>query len=414
MNKKSFIISVFTVFVQYYDYHLFGFMAANIATNFFPADEVITQLLNTYLLMAIAMIAKPLGAIIFGKMGDLKGRSNSFKVSLIGTSAASFILFIAPSYESIGLLSAFILLLCRMSICAFVTSGSDGVRIYIYEHIHVSKRCLGVGITTVFTQAGSLTASLSAWFFTQNYLPDYSWKFAFLVGSILGIIALLAMKITNFSDSTLVHENDSFSKFQNLSLTKIIKTNWQLFLLCIILAGSIGATNQFLIVFFGTYNFEIIGTVDRSSMQKIISLAIVAYMVFSVVGGYIADKIGQYIVALFALFAVLVCSILLCIYLNDKILNEWVFISLAALMPFITMPAAAIFKQSIPIAIRYRLFALSHAIGSVVISAPTAFLSTFIYHKTNIIWLPIAYFICTVIMIFWSLHYLNKRIVNNL
>ena len=50
-------------------------------------------------------------------------------------------------------------------------------------------------------------------------------------------------------------------------------------------------------------------------------------------------------------------------------------------MPFITMPAAAIFKQSIPIAIRYRLFALSHSIGSVVISAPTAFLSTFIYHK---------------------------------
>ena len=53
----------------YYDYHLFGFMAANIAANFFPADEVVTQLLNTYLLMAVAMIAKPLGAIIFGKMG---------------------------------------------------------------------------------------------------------------------------------------------------------------------------------------------------------------------------------------------------------------------------------------------------------------------------------------------------------
>jgi len=411
LKKKSFIISVFTVFVQYYDYHLFGFMAASIAAHFFPADEVITQLLNTYLLMAIAMIAKPLGAIIFGRMGDLKGRSNSFKVSLVGTSVASFILFIAPSYESIGLLSAFILLLCRMSICAFVTSGSDGVRIYIYEHTPASRRCLGVGITTLFTQAGSLTASMSAWFFTQNYLPGYSWKFAFLVGSILGIITLITMKVTNFSDSKLMHENDGFSEFQNLSLTQIIKTNWQLFVLCIVLAGSIGSTNQFLIVFFGTYNFEIIGTIDRSSMQKIISLAIVAYMVFSVVGGYIADRIGPYIVALFALFAVLGCSILLCMHLNDRILNEWIFISIAALMPFITMPAAVIFKQSIPVAIRYRLFSLSHAIGSVVISAPTAFLSTFIYHKTNIIWLPIVYFICTIIMLFLALHYLNKRIL---
>ena len=103
---------------------------------------------------------------------------------------------------------------------------------------------------------------------------------------------------------------------------------------------------------------------------------------------------------------------LLCLYLNNRILNEWVFIGIATLMPFVTMPAAAIFKQSIPEAIRYRLFSLSHAIGSVLISAPTAFLSTFIYHKTNIIWLPIVYFICTIIMIFLSLHYLNKRIVN--
>ncbi len=386
-------------------------MAANIASHFFPSDEVITQLLNTYFLMSIAMIAKPLGAITFGKIGDLKGRSNSFKFSLIGTSAASFILFIAPSYESAGLLSAFILLLCRMSICAFVTSGSDGVRIYIYEHIAVSKRCLGVGVTTLFTQAGSLTASLSAWFFTLNYLPDYSWKFAFLVGGILGLIALFAMKITNFSDNKQMHEADGFAEFQNLSLTKIVKTNWKLFLLCIVLAGSIGSTNQFLIMFFGTYNFEILGTIDRSSMQKTISLAIVAYMIFSVVGGHIADKVGQYIVAIFAVFAVLACSVLLCLYLNRMILNEWIFIGIAALMPFITMPAAAILKQSIPVAIRYRLFSLSHAIGSVVISAPTAFLSTFIYHKTNIIWLPIGYFICTIIMIFLALHYLNKRIL---
>lgn len=411
MNKKNFTISVFTVFVQYYDYHLFGFMATNIAAHFFPADEAINQLLNAYFLMTVAMIAKPLGAIVFGKIGDLKGRSNSFRISLIGTAIASFILFIAPSYESVGLISAFILLLCRMSICALVTSGSDGVRIYIYEHIHTSRRCLGIGLTTLFTQAGSLTASLSAWFFTLNYLPSYSWKFAFLIGCILGLLVLLAMKITNFSDDKQMHESDSFLEFQNFSLTTIIKTNYKLFLLCIILAGSIGSTNQFLIVFFGTYNYEILGTVDRSSMQKTISLAIIAYMIFSVVGGYIADKVGQYIVTVFAAFTVLLLSVFLCLYLNHMILNEWIFIAIAALMPFITMPAAAILKQSIPVAIRYRLFSLSHAIGSVVISAPTAFLSTFIYHKTNIIWLPIAYFICTIIMISWALYYLNKRTI---
>ncbi len=411
MTKKSFVISILTVFVQYYDYHLFGFLAANIATHFFPADDITIQLLNTYFLMAIAMVAKPLGAVIFGKIGDTRGRSNSFKISLIGTAIASTILFAIPSYEAIGLFSAFLLLLCRMAICAFVTSGSDGVRIYIYEHIDKSRQCLGVGITTLFTQAGSLTASLSAWFFTLNCLPEYSWRFAFLVGGILGLFVIIAMKVTNFSDVKHVKENPDFEEFRNLSLAKIIKSNWRLFLLCLILAGSIGSTNQFLIIFFGTYNFEILRTIDRSSMQSYISLAIIAYMIFSIVGGYLADKFGRYYVTVIASIVIIMLSILLCISLNQMILNQYLFVAIAAVMPFITMSSAAILKQSIPIAIRYRLFSLSHAIGSVVLSAPTAFLSTLLYHKTNIVWLPIGYFITTIIIISLTLYHLNKRAV---
>lgn len=396
--------------MQYYDYHLFGFLAANIAIHFFPADETITQLLNTYFVMSIAMVAKPLGAIVFGKIGDIKGRSNSFKISLIGTAVASIVLFAVPSYETIGLLSTFLLLVCRMAICAFVTSGSDGVRIYIYEHINKKNQCLGIGVTTLFTQAGSLTASLSAWFFTLNFLPEYSWKFAFLVGGILGLLVLTAMKLTNFTDIKQVNEDPSFEKFKYVTLTSIVRSNWRLFLLCMLLAGSIGSTNQFLIIFFGTYNFKILHTIDRSNMQSYISFAIIAYMIFSIVGGYIADKVGRYITTVFGGCIVITLAIFLCISLNKMILNQYLFIAITAAMPFITMPAAAIFKQSIPISIRYRLFALSHAMGSVFISAPTAFISTFLYHKTNIAWSPICYFITSIIMISFALYHLNKRI----
>ena len=359
--------------------------------------------------MALAMIAKPAGAIIFGKIGDIHGRSNSFKISLVGTAIASTILFAIPSYESIGLISAFLLLICRMAICAFVTSGSDGVRIYIYEHIDKSRQCLGIGITTLFTQAGSLTASLSAWFFTLNYLPEYSWRFAFLLGGILGLFVLIAMKVTNFSDSKPVKDDASFEKFREWSLAQIIQSSWRLFLLCLTLAGAIGSTNQFLIIFFGTYNFEILHTIDRSSMQSYISLAIIAYMIFSIIGGYLADKFGRYPVTVIASIIVIILCILLCISLEKMILNAWLFITIAAVMPFITMSSAAILKQSIPVAIRYRLFSLSHAIGSVILSAPTAFLSTLLYHETGITWLPVCYFMVMILLISFSLYHLNKH-----
>ncbi|GAB4164226.1 MAG: hypothetical protein Tsb006_3750 [Rickettsiaceae bacterium] len=217
------------------------------------------------------------------------------------------------------------------------------------------------------------------------------------------------MKVNNFVDVKQVKEAEGFQEFQKLPLGKIIKANWKLFTLCVILAGSVGSTNQFLVIFFGTYNFDVLGIIERSLMHKYISIAIIFYMVFSIVGGYLADKFGQYLISSLAVFAILILSVVLCLQINSLMFSKVTFIAIAGFLPFVTMPAAATFKQSIPIAIRYRVFALSHAIGSVIISAPTAFLSTWLYHKTKISWLPIVYFITTIIMIFFALYHLHKR-----
>lgn len=408
MNRKSFIISVLTVFVQYYDYHLFGFLAAKIAINFFPADEVIIQLLNTYFLITLAMIGKPVGAIIFGKIGDVKGRSNSFSLSLIGTAIASLILFLTPSYEQIGILAAFILLISRMAMCTFVSAGSDGVRLYIYEHLGKPWQCLGIGITTFFTLAGSLTASLSAWVFTLNSLPGYSWRFAFLLGSLMGTAVLIVMKLSNFSDKHKVEINSEFEQFKDQSIIKIVKSNWKLFTLSLLLAGSIGSTTQFIIIFFGTYNFRILQIIDGSKMQSFVSIAILIYMIFSVISGYLADKFGRYSVTMIGAICAIVFSLLQALTLSEGQLNSTYYFLLAASLPFVIIPAAAILKESIPPSIRYRLFSLSHAVGSIIISAPTAYICTLLYKKTNLPWIPISYFIVTILMISFTIYKLQK------
>ena len=408
MDKKTFTISALTVFVQYYDYHLFGFMAANIANHFFPKADIVVQLLNTYFLMSIAMIAKPLGAAIFGRIGDLSGRSNSFIISLTGTAIASFILFITPSNEKTGMLSVLILLLCRMIISALVSSGTDGVRIFIFEHIKSSMQCFSTSITTVFILLGSLTASLSATIFNSNYLPHYSWKFAFLFGSVLGFIVIITTKVIGFKDQIEIRNQPKFEKFKDMSIYHIVKANKKLFMLCVLLAGAIGSTNQFILIFFGTYNFQVLKTIDKSTMQNYISISVVIYMIFSVIGGIIADKFGKYKTAIIAAFITLLITLGQCYYLAKLELSAILLILTSTTLPFITMPGAVILTKSIPMAIRYRLFSLSHAIGSIIISAPTAFVSTFLYHKTNISWLPLCYFIASILMISFALYKLKS------
>lgn len=417
MNKKFFIISALTVYVQYYDYQIFGFLAAKIAPYFFPSDENIVQLLNTYLILALAMIAKPVGSIILGEIGDRKGRPVSFRLSLIGTAIASIILFVCPSYNQIGFLAIFFLLIARMLVCSCVTSGSDGVRIFIYENIEQYRQCYGVGMTALFTQAGTLMAALVAFLVTLDVVPEYLWKFSFLLGAIMSLVVLYMMAkigIKEDSENQFIKDrkNDISDYSRNLSIRELVKNNLSLFITCVFLAGALGSTNQFIWIFFGTYSFEILGVIGKSEMKIYIVLAIIMYMIFSVMSGIVADKYGRLKTTFVGSIFCMVAVIMQMNVIASGQISMALYLLVAIGMPFVTIPGAVIYKESIPIAVRYRLFSLSHSIGSILISAPTAYISTLVYHKTLLNWAPFCYFITILFVISLALILLRRRIYN--
>ena len=133
MTRKDFYITSLSALVQYYEYHLFGFLAAAISKNFFFESDPSIRLLKTYLIMFIGVCAKPIGALLLGRIGDIYGRQRAINIAIIITAAASFVIGVLPSYSMIGMASAFILLLMRMFITSCSSSGTDGVRVYIYE-----------------------------------------------------------------------------------------------------------------------------------------------------------------------------------------------------------------------------------------------------------------------------------------
>ncbi len=408
MNNRAFLVAVLSAFIQYYDYHLFGFLAAKISKFYFPTTDIVAQLLHTYLIMAIGMLGKPIGAFYLGRIGDLRGRSYSFNLSLIGTALASLAISLIPSYEYIGIAAAFFLLIARMCVCTLVSSGTDGIRIYIYEHIGPKRRCLGIGITSIFLQGGALAASLSAWFFTQDFLPTYSWRASFMLGSLLAMLLIYYKKRLKIEDLSIVHRQQNFEQFKNLSTIKIIKTNWQLFLRSIVIAGVIGSTTQFYIIFFGTYNFEILKYISPSEMQFYIFLAIAIYMIFSLAAGFIADRVDPYKICYLASLTLLLISIGHVYMASHQQFSKTLYLLTTIFLPMLTIPVAAIFKESIPIVIRFRIFSLAHAIGSILISAPTSYISTLLFYKTQLSWLPIFYFITTIVLIISALYFSQK------
>jgi MFS family permease len=296
-----------------------------------------------------------------------------------------------------------------MAICAFVSSGSDGVRLYIYENIRKDRQCLGIGITSFFTFSGTFIASISAAYFSSQDLEWYEWKYSFLIGAILGLAVIMLMKFMDYQDVHKVQTDSQYNEYKNIPLLRVIKINWKLFLYSMMAIGAIGATNQFLIIFFGTYCFKVLAINEQHAMQSIISKGVVLIMFSCLLAGYIADKFNRLTIALLAASILSVLTYYQGSYIEQGQVSACIFWISSFVLPFLHMPAAAIIKEAIPKVIRYRLFSFSHAIGSIIISAPTAFLATLVYHHSEVKFAPFIYFIFILFLLSLGLCLLYKK-----
>lgn len=410
MKKSSFVAAILGVIAQYYDYYLYGFLAAAISKHFFPGTDNVVQLMKAYLVITLGVLAKPVGAIVLGRIGDIYGRSQTLTFSLIGTAIPALVIAIVPGYDKISIVAAWILLICRMCIAACVSSGTDGVRIFIYEKIGKKNQCLGMGLITAATQVGIFIAAMSAWFFTLDFLPDYSWRFAFALGAAMGFgVLFIRSKICTDDDNIDYSGDKEYHTYKDSHILSILKQHFSLFLLCGMLAGCIAGSYQFHIVFLGTYMFDILKLVEQSDMQFYTGCAIVFYMVFAIIAGKLADMVGKQKVAVVAGIVVMILTVINVIAVSQNTVYISVYFMAAMALPFVSMPALALLKQSIPKVIRYRIFSLAHALGSITISATTAFFSTYIYHQTKIAWLPLIYFLLMMFSMIMIINALSRR-----
>lgn len=409
-KKQAFIIAALCASIQYYDYHLYGLLASTIAAVFFPSETAVKQLQNAYLVMFLGVMAKPVGALILGRIGDLYGRSRTMTLSLLGTALGSIIIAITPSYEEIGILAAIVLTLARMTVSGMVSSGTDGVRIFIYEQINPKSQCFGNGLVTMATMMGTFLASLSAWFFTLSTLPPYSWRFAFLIGAVMGIAVVVLRTILGVEDHIEQKDKAEYEKYKSIPTLKIIFSNLHLFILSAILAGCIGASSgQFSLIFFGTYVSKILHLIDESHMKFYTTVAVVLYMIFAVIAGLIADNFGRIRVAMIAGIFLICVTIANAYFISHNILKIEFYFMMNILLPFMTMPALAFIKQSLPKVIRYRMFSFAHALGSICLSGTMAMFCTYLYKVTELSFAPLIYFGLVIMLMMGTIYLLTSK-----
>src|SRR3989442_3161247 len=180
--------------IEWYDFYIFGSLAAVLSVKFFEQSHPVAALLSTIALFTAGFLIRPLGAFLFGWMGDGIGRKYPFLVTLSGMGLGTGAIGLIPTYEQIGLTAAFILFGLRMVQGLCLGGEYGGAITYVAEHVPDERRGYYTGWLQTSPTLG-IVASLAAIVGTPTYLGneafnEWGWRIPFLISFLLVMMAI--------------------------------------------------------------------------------------------------------------------------------------------------------------------------------------------------------------------------------
>ena len=294
-RKVIFASSLGTVF-EWYDFYLYGSLAAIIAKQFFSGLDAGSAFIFALLAFAAGFIVRPFGALVFGRLGDLIGRKYTFLVTILLMGGATFVVGILPNYETIGVAAPVILICLRMLQGLALGGEYGGAATYVAEHAPNGRR----GAYTAWIQTTAtlgLFLSLLVILFTREFTgPNFDvwgWRVPFIVS-----IALLAVSVyirLSMNESPAFKKMKEENKLSKAPLTESFGQWKNLKIVILALFGLVAGqavvwyTGQFYALFYLTQVLK----VDPKTANLLIAASLVIGTPFFIVFGSLSDRIGR-------------------------------------------------------------------------------------------------------------------------
>lgn len=198
MHYKLVALSSLGGALEFLDFTIYVLFARYISQNFFPAENHVTSLVNTFAVFAIGYLARPLGGVIFGHYGDKYGRKNAFTLSAFVMALATLLIGCLPSYKQIGVTAPLLLLVFRLMQGISLGGEVPGATVFISEHFPPKRRGLAVGLIFMGVTLGNVIGSGMGYILTHSlsneFMLRWGFRIPFIVGFALGIIAYILRK----------------------------------------------------------------------------------------------------------------------------------------------------------------------------------------------------------------------------
>jgi MFS transporter, MHS family, proline/betaine transporter len=360
---KSVMLSCFIAGgLEMYDFLIFGFLSSIIHKNYLSFLDATNALIVTYGLFAVGFIFRPLGSIIFGQIGDKRGRKVALIMSVSFMGMASLSMSLLPTYQAIGITSCYAIVLIRIIQGISVGGEYSGAIIYAIEH--VNKNNVGIVGATVLSGcvSGVMLAFVVSKILQTEWLPEYSWRFAFLLGSGLSFVGYFIRR--NLKESPIFQNNKiSVSKVPLLSG---IKSQWLKMVAVILLAGTSNANFYFAVVFVPNYLSNYYSEANSFS-----GLFLVTSMFFLIpVVGWLLDKFDRNKVMLISCLLIAIYDLVFLPLLSNSMSLQIVMmitIGYAVLLSFVFVVVNIFVLEVFPPECRFSCGATSYSIGAALL-----------------------------------------------
>lgn len=392
-------------FIEWYEFGIYGFLATILAAQFFSDGQQtgFESLIATYASFAIAFFFRPVGAALFGRIGDRIGRKPTLILVLVMMSGATALIGILPTYASIGIAAPILLTLVRI-LQGLSAGGEFGGAVSVMTEFAPAGKRGFYGSWQSFTVAlgllgGAGTVALLASLLSEADLAAWGWRIAFLLAIPLGAVALfLRLKL---------EETPEFQKVAAADTTDVAKP--------VVVRAGAAETAKAILLGIGRlmgwsaagYTFLVVmpsylqSSLNASFQEALIStvLANAGFAATILPAGWLSDKIGRRWVMLAGTGLIVILALPLLNVLQNPDLGVGVhglavFVA-GAVVGLIAGPGPAMLAEMFPTSVRYTGLGLSYSISNAIFSGSAGLIITSLIASTGNVDVPAYYVMAT-------------------
>jgi len=295
---------------EWYDFFLYGSLAANIGSRFFSSVNETSAFIFALAAFAAGFLVRPFGALVFGRIGDVVGRKSTFLVTMTIMGLATFLVGLLPDFAQIGLAAPIVLVTLRLFQGLALGGEYGGAAVYVAEHAPADRRGFYTSWINAMATAGLLLSLLVIMGTRASMPPEafaaWGWRIPFLASALLlGISLWIRLQL---EESPVFRRMKAEAATSKAPLTEAFGSWRNLKLVLVALFGAVIGTSvvwytgQFYALFF----LERVLRVDALIANELVTLALVIAAPAYVFFGWLSDRIGRKTVILTAYVLALV------------------------------------------------------------------------------------------------------------